>query len=411
MPGREGPAVILLVNPAGVHQGGYNHPPLGLLYLAGACRSSGVECRIVDGYLEGERGVREAIIQVGPGWVGVGAMTPGRHQALDVVRLAKRFGYRTVMGGVHPTLMWHQVMGNCAELDYIVLGEGEESLVRLVQGDSPESIPGVVYRDSCGIPTCSDGPRRNVVDLDSIPFPAWDTVQFDQYVSAGGGGPRVVFTRGCWGNCSFCSTTRFWKGVRQRTPANMAEELRWLKRLGQRSFVFADDQFAANRESVLGLCEAIADDGMEWFATMRADRVDVEMLAAMKRAGCYGCSYGFESGCQRILDGIGKHITVEQNEQAAQLTKEAGLRLVALMIRGNVGETLESVADTRRFLERTRPDEVGSVGALWVLPGTRLYDRMVEAARLSDDFWLTGEPYYIYAGELDGPNWYGGAIW
>ena len=191
----------------------------------------------------------------------------------------------------------------------------------------------------------------------------------------------------------------------------MAEELRWLKHLGQRSFVFADDQFAADRDSVLGLCEAIADENMEWFATMRADKADAEMLAAMKRAGCYGCSYGFESGCQRILDGIGKGISVEQNERAARLTKEAGLRLVALMIRGNVGETLESAAETRCFLERTRPDEIGSVNGLWVLPGTRLYAQMVAAGRLSDDFWLTGEPYYVYNGELDGPDWYGGPIW
>jgi coproporphyrinogen III oxidase-like Fe-S oxidoreductase len=96
---------------------------------------------------------------------------------------------------------------------------------------------------------------------------------------------------------------------------------------------------------------------------------------------------------------MNKENDIKTAEEAIKLSKQAGISVTALLIIGNVGETEQTVDETIGFLKRTKPDEIGCVGGLWILPGTKLYQDCKRDKYIDDDFWLTNQPYKIYTHE------------
>ncbi len=404
---------VLLVNPHETEQSGYTNPPLGLLYLAGTLLRHGGEVRLVDACVKGREAVAAALEEFRPDIVAITALTPGRHKALDLARLAKAIlpDALVVLGGAHPTIMFKQILGHYPEVDVAVLGEGELTLLELAEGRDVSEVRGLAYRREGKVQRTPH--RQNAADLDALAPPAWQLVDFADYQPRGAGiyrgidlarEPRVsvIYSRGCTGHCDFCSTWWIWKGWRHRSAANMVDELETLtRRRGVRHFCFADDALTIDRQATLDLCAEIRrrDLNIAFHATTRTDCVDEEVLAALAAAGCYQISYGVESGSQRLLQQMGKENETAQAERALRLTREAGMAATALMIIGNVGETEETLRETIEFLQRADPTDVGCVGGLWILPGTKLYRQCVEQRLIDDDFWLGPKPYEIYTRE------------
>ena len=404
---------VLLINPPGTEQGGYSNPPLGLLYLAGTLRKNGFEVRVVDGCVEGPEALAAVLADFRPELAGVTCLTPERKKALAATRQVKDFdaGIITVLGGVHPTIMHDQLMRNYPFVDFGVIGEGESALLEIAEGKPPEGIAGIVYRSGGEIRKTAV--RVHEKDLDKLPFPAWSLVDLKKYPARGSGivngvdlarEPRVsvIFSRGCSGHCDFCSTWWIWRGWRRRSAGNMADEMQLLYRdYGIRHFCFADDSMTVDREGVIALCDEIVSRNMRiaFHATTRTDCVDAEMLAKMKAAGCYNIAFGIETSSPELLAKMGKENTVAASEKAIALCKQAGIRATALIIAGAVGETWKTIGETAAFLRRTRPDEVGCVGGLWILPGTKLYRDCVGRGIITDEFWLGDEPYLVYTAE------------
>jgi len=398
------------VNPPESGQDGYSGPPLGLLYLAGSLRSVGVDVRVFDGYLHDWPMVEKTIREYRPDLVGVTCLTPGRHAALRVLGIAKEVDEKiaTVMGGAHASIMWRQILSNYNVVDIIVVGEGEETIRKIATGASLDSIRGIAYKLGNGDVKYT-GRRVNIVDLDTIALPTWDLVDLFAYPSRGNGiyngvdtgrEPRVPvsFGRGCSGSCSFCSSWWLWQGYRHRSPVNMVAELEYLYNRGARHFYFVDDSFTVDRAAILEFCELIIESGMRiaFMASARCDSVDQELLEKLHMAGCYELALGVESGCQRILDHIGKDTSVAVAERAIGLCKRSGIRATALLIVGSIGEDNRSILDTMRFLARTRPSGIGCVGGLWLLPGTKDYNHCKKTGIIDDDYWLGEEPVKVY---------------
>jgi radical SAM superfamily enzyme YgiQ (UPF0313 family)/GT2 family glycosyltransferase/acetyltransferase-like isoleucine patch superfamily enzyme/ubiquinone/menaquinone biosynthesis C-methylase UbiE/glycosyltransferase involved in cell wall biosynthesis len=404
---------ILLVNPHGTEQSGFSNPPLGLLYLAGTIRASGFNVQIVDGCLDGEDSVYAAIDNFRPHFVGITCLTPGRHQALKIAAEAKKRNPDSliVLGGVHPTIMYRQIMQHFPFVDMIVRGEGEIAFVELLHDTPMHEIEGLSFRDKGKI--VNTGVRRPIKNLDSLSFPAWDMLDLNRYPAIDKGiyngidlakVPRVsvIYSRGCSGSCHFCSSWWIWKGWRCRSATNMVDELEWLYyEQDIRHFCFADDALTVDRAATLSLCEEIIRRNLQivFHATTRSDCVDAEMLEKLKTAGCYKIAIGVETASQTLLDRMGKANDVRNAEHAIRIAKEAGLITTALMIVGNVGETEKTIAESLAFLERSQPDEVGTVGGLWILPGTRLYADCKNMGYIDDDFWLSDAPYKTYTRE------------
>ena len=402
---------ILLVNPhETTHGGGLTTPPLGLLYIAGTLLNHRFDVQLIDGCLQGKESIRSRITTWRPDIVGITCLTPGRKKALEVAQMTKNVdpNIRVVMGGVHPTIMYRQILEHYPFVDFVVLGEGEQTCLELAEGKKPFEINGLAYRAEGKVLTTAS--RTGVPNLDELPFPAWNLVDLRKYPAAGNGviggidlakEPRasIIFSRGCTGSCNFCSSWWIWREWRHRSPRNMADEIEVLYRTyGMRYFSFEDDTMTVDRVATLELCDEIVSRELKivFELTTRVDCVDEAILGKLKEAGCYKIALGIETGSNVLLEKMGKKTDTATAERAIQLVKRAGISVTALLIVGNVGETSETVSETVQFLRRTRPDELGSVGGLWILPGTMLYQACKRRGFIDDDFWLHDEPYKTY---------------
>lgn len=413
---------ILLVNPPNVKQGGYTPSPLGLLYLAAYIRNkTKARIAIVDAALLGQKELVHALTSFQPNLVGISSLTPGRLEAVAVARLAKHMlpACKTVLGGIHPTLMWQQILDEYPEVDYIVRGEGEETLYDLVIGKSLPNITGLAWRKNNR--PLSNPDRKLISDLNTIPAPAWDLIDPRMYPPWGKGTENginleietrypIIFSRGCMACCTFCSSWKVWKGYRYRKGVCVADEMELLvNRYGAKHFVFYDDTLTGNEEEIINFCKEVVKRRLHVaiHGTTRIDKVSLRVLQWMKKAGFYEIAYGIESGSPHMLTRINKRTNLNLIVRGAKLTKKAGLKFCALMMFGLPRETSEDRELTDKLLKKIKPDSIGSIGEVWIFPGTALYEQAKNAHLLDDQFWLTNKPYYIYRGGIgnDPINW------
>lgn len=405
---------VLLVNPHETEQSGFTNPPLGLLYIAGTLLKHGFDVRVTDGCLDGKEAIAGAIRKFNPDVVGITCLTPGRKRALEVARMAKTNNPSTtvVMGGAHPTIMFRQMLQEYPDLvDLIVLGEGELTFLEIVKGKERSGISGIAYLENGKVVKTQH--REFVGNLDDLAFPAWNLIDVRKYPARGPGvfrgidltrEPRisVIFSRGCTGHCSFCSTWWIWQGWRHRSAGNMADELELLyTKYGIRHFAFADDTLTADRDATIQLCDEIISRKLHiaFHVTTRTDCVDEEVLNKLSQAGCYNIAFGIETGSPTLLERVGKENDIEHSERAISLAKKAGIIVTALIMVGNIGETEETVQETVDFLRRTGPQDIGCAGGLWILPGTKVFFETKKRGYIDDSFWLSDEPYKVYTKE------------
>jgi len=406
---------ILLVNPPHVEQGGYTPSPLGILYLAAYLRlDKKLKIKIVDASVEGEKKLITVLKNFRPNLVGISSLTPGRHEAFKVALTAKKINpqCKIVLGGIHPTLMWKQIMENYPQIDFIVKGEGEITLWDLVHEKNLKKIKGLIWKNKNIIVKNPDQPL--ISNLNKLPFPAWDMIDPKIYPAWGKGiynnvdtGKEIryplIFSRGCMGACTFCSSWMVWKGYRCRSGLKVADEVEYLyKRYGARHFVFQDDTLTGNHKEMIIFCKEILKRKVKIaiFGTTRVDQVNIKILKWMKKAGFYELSYGIESGSPALLLKINKRTNMKQNYIAAQITKKSGIRFTALMMSGLPGETVKDRQLSIKFLKKINPKHTGSLGETWIFPGTALYEQAKHARLINDSFWLGKKPYYIYRGGI-----------
>lgn len=393
---------ILLVNPHETQQGTYFPPPTGLLYLHSMLRANNIEADWADGNMVGLEGIRAKMHNFNPDIVGVSILTPGRHNGLEVARYAKERGCTTIFGGAHATLMYEQMLTAYPDLvDMCCVGDGEWTILQLARGARRAYIPGLAWNgEGHGVVHTT---ARQISSLNEYPFPSWDTVDWPAY-NARNAGPRVIFSRGCsWGRCMFCSVGKIRTQYLVRSPENVVSELKWLVELGQPNIAFADDTMNGDLEAIKALMRGIIESGIKisFYATMRVDKVDRELLDLMKQAGNYEISYGLEVGDRDALRIYCKGASLDQAGQTVRMTQEAGIRACGLVIyHGIQWRRVDPI--TRNWLNKIQSvANVGSVDQLWVLPGTALYRAMKANGHITDDFWKGPEPYMVYQGQLD----------
>lgn len=407
-----------MFNPPNIEQGGYTPSPLGLLYLAGYLRKNKkLKIKVVDAARLGKQSAIDALKNFKPDLVGISSLTPGRQEALKLAALVKSINpkCKTILGGIHPTIMWEQIMEYYPQVDFIARGEGEITLWELVNGEKISKINGLIWRKR-NKTIINNGDRLLIRDLNTIPFPAWDLIDPHIYPAWGRGSYNgidleketrysIIFTRGCMGYCTFCSSWMIWKGYRWRTGKNVADEMEMLvKRYNAKHFAFYDDTLTGNREEIISFCREIIRRRLKvaLHATTRVDKVDKELLSWMKKAGFYEIAYGIESGSPAMLLKINKRTDLQKIFTAARLTKQAKMRFFALMMYGLPTETKRDKLLSEKLVQKLRPDGIGTVGEVWIFPGTALYEQAKNAYLIDDAFWLGYKPYYIYRGGIGG---------
>jgi anaerobic magnesium-protoporphyrin IX monomethyl ester cyclase len=397
-------------------------PPLGLAYCAAVLEAAGHEVRILDALVLGMRGpaLARELRGFGPELVGLSVYSPTRYEAFRTAALVRAtLGPRVpvVVGGPHVSVTAEDTLRHVPAIDFVVVGEGEETLLELVQrleaGEDPLGVAGLVGRD--GEDLVEGPPRGNVERLDELPRPARHLLPMRRYgtrmPSTDLACTTLLSSRGCPARCTFCTRDWFSRQTRMHSPDYMLAEIEEVSaRWGLRGFIFQDDTFTLNKRRIFELCEELRrrDLGVRWLATTRVDCLSRELMQAMKDAGCRVLTFGAESMNPETLRWLKKGFTVEQVRQAVAWAREVGLTVRCSYLVG-IGEETEE--DLRRSIREARALEVSKLKAnvgLSVYPGTPLHPMAVEAGVLAADhsFAAGYEDESRRYGSGETPRWY-----
>jgi radical SAM superfamily enzyme YgiQ (UPF0313 family) len=374
--------------------------------IAAVLEKNGYMVRILDLPVLGfsEDSFSTIIRQEKPDVVGVTAMTPTINSAVSVVEKVKECdrNITVVLGGAHATILPEETLKSISEIDVIVRGEGEQTIlefIRVLQEDpnSINQVLGISCRE--GDSVRSNPLRPPVLDLDTLPLPAFHLLPIGKYRLHPPFGRRkpampIITSRGCPYHCIFCSKAVFGEKYRSNNPAYIVDEIRFLKeKFGVKEIKFYDDVFTLDRKRVIAICTQLKERGIDipWSCETRVNLVDSELLKVMKNAGCYMIEYGAESGNQTVLNSLKKGITLEQTTKAFKLTHEAGIETVAYFMIGSPQETLETVQETVEFAKKLDPD-FAQFSITTPYPATELYRLAVDEQYVSERW-----DEYVYA--------------
>lgn len=386
---------------------GSSMPPLGLLYIGAVLEKAGVDIEIVpaDVLDLGWRQVGRIIESARPDIVGVTSTTENRFQSFRLLRLARRAAPEavTVLGGPHASMAAEDTLANIPEIDIVVRGEGEMTMLDLCHalerkraGGSVTHVAGISFRQDGRIAANPD--RSPITNLDGLPFPAFHLVPFEKYnfkVDVPGHGPlpaaNIMTSRGCPFSCNFCATPINWgRAVRVRTSDNVADEIESdIEHLGARVIFFYDDTFNVSLRRVEDICDRLLERRLDifWRCEIRLDLMTKPLLAKMRQAGLYQVSFGIEAGSERVRNGvIGKKIRIEDFHNVVGWCRELDIVPNVFFIFSHPTETWGEARETIDLIERYKDEIESTVAILHVYPGTPLETIAKETGRLPADF-------------------------
>jgi anaerobic magnesium-protoporphyrin IX monomethyl ester cyclase len=350
----------------------FNTIPLALLYPATVLKEAGHVVAIND-VKSGQTLRIPSNVEV----VGITTDTVRYPEALAIAKYAKRLGKIVVMGGNHVTFDAENTL-NSGYVDYIVRGEGEITMLNLInalswgEGFNPAEVGGITWKNRDG-EIVANPATRWIKDLDNLPIPDHNLLQLDLYRKASFnrfgklGKPmfQIAGSRGCPYDCSFCIVTSVYGAKwRARSPENMLYEVQQALKLGFDNFFFVDDLFSTNYKRTIEFCELILQKGLKftWSAQCSCNSIadHPEMVQLMAKAGCEAVLLGVENMDAETLKLYRKRATVDDNFQAVQTLKKYGIVSLASTIIGTPHETHESLNRNFQYLMELNPE------MLWV---------------------------------------------
>jgi len=375
------------------------YPPLGTLYAASYARQRGYRVALFDAMLaESEQHWAEHLDVVKPrfaclfednfNYLSKMCLSRMREAALTMIRMAKERGCVVILCGADATDHAEFYLRQGA--DYVLLGEGELTLVELLDALTGRSsqklsdILGLAYLDpQAANPLCLTSRRPDLRDLDSLPFPAWDLVDLAHYQRLwrerhGYYSMNMVTTRGCPYHCNWCAKPIWGQRYNVRSPENVVAELRWLKDTYQPDHIWFADDILGLKPGWIKTFSALAHEAqclIPFKCLTRADLVTESVASALARAGCQTVWLGAESGSQKILDAMDKGTRVADIQRATYLLRARDIRVGFFLQFGYPGETWADIQLTLQLVRVCQPDEIG-ISVSYPLPGTKFYERV-----------------------------------
>ena len=364
---------VLLVTPpyhSGVDEIAGRWVPQAFVYLAGAVRRADLDAEIYDAMAKGD-GYPEIALRLrasAADYVACTAVTATINDAIKTLETAKdiRPDTVTILGGVHPSFMYEEVLTGSAAVDYVVIGEGEATLRELLEvleaGGNPDTVAGLAFRrDGALIKTA---PRPLLESLDDLPA-AWDLLEWDDYYSLAIPDARlgaISTSRGCDHDCTFCSQQKFWgKSWRPRDPLKVAEEIAFLHATHRVDlFMITDEYPTRNRARWESFLDAMIARGLPVHLLMEirgADLVrDADILWKYRKAGIIYISIGVETADQSVLDLLCKEQQLGETKLVFDLLREQEIVSEASFMVGFPNETPDSIRKTMQLAEQFNPD-------------------------------------------------------
>jgi anaerobic magnesium-protoporphyrin IX monomethyl ester cyclase len=364
------------------------YPPLQTLLAAAVLREHGMDVALFDATLNApEEGFTAALERYQPrlvvlceddfNFLSKMCLLRNRELALWMASEARGRGIPIAAHG-------HDASDHVREylaggFDAVLIGEVETTLLELAQGVPLENIRGLAYRDS--LAPHYNSPRELRSNLDTLPLPAWDLVDTEQYRKAWTGvhqyfSLNMVSSRGCPYRCNWCAKPIYAHNYHVRSPKSIASEMLYLKTtLRPDRIWFADDIFALSPKWTYAFADAVEQLGAQIPFKMqsRCDLMTRDTVRALRSSGCAEVWMGAESGSQRILDAMTKSLRVEQIYEARENLRRHGIRACFFLQFGYPGETWLEIEETIRMVRETAPDDIG-VSISYPLPGTKFHE-------------------------------------
>jgi len=315
-------------------------------------------------------------------------------------------GTVVIAGGPHPSGDPKGTMTFLEDLDFAFQGEAEIGLSMLVEQLERkmcefQSIPGLVWKSGQKI-YCN--PRQVVVDIDSLPLPAWNLIRPESYPEAPHGAftkafptAPIITSRGCPSLCTFCAGSSInGRKIRRRSVSSVMQELRLLKSRGIREFHIEDENFTLSKEHVAEFCKRLVAEklGMSWSlpSGVRLDTLDRDMLEAMVGAGCYSLAVGIEFGSDRLLSLTRKGISVKTIVEKMRLFSGLDIKVTGFFLFGLPGETVAEMVQTARF-SRSLPLDRAQFNIFAPLPGSVEWTKLLKRGALDT---LDSDRLYVH---------------
>ncbi len=374
------------------------YPPYGTLYAAALMRSCGFEVGLFDTALRDSPAELEAVMQReqprylviyddGFNYLTKMCLTRMREAAFEMAKMGKKYGCQVIVNSSDSTDHAAQYLAEGA--DFVMLGEGEQTLRELVQALEAgvydfSDIAGLVYRLKVNTEIIRTAPRPVLHDLDSLPDPAWDLVDIEAYRQVwmqahGYFSLNLATTRGCPYKCNWCAKPIYGNRYNSRSPERVAAEIEHLiNQYGVRHFWMADDIFGLKPGWAQRFRDVVQAKKLKFEYKIQS-RVDLllkeDTIDALAASGLRQVWVGAESGSQKILDAMDKGTKVEEIAAATTLLKKKGIEVCFFLQFGYLGETKEDIAATLHMLEELKPHDIG-ISVSYPLPGTKFYEKV-----------------------------------
>ena len=363
--------------------------PLGILYICSHLRKKGFEVEVFDTTFSQIADLTRYLQTEQPSVLGIYANLMTRKRVVEIIKIAREAGWKTVVGGPEPGAYVQEYLN--AGANVVVIGEGEVTMEELLPAlreksrTQLEKVQGIAFLNEHGR-VCQTTQRPQIPDIDLQPWPARELVDIGRYVQTwreahGTGSLSFITARGCPYKCRWCSHQVYGMTHRRRKPRGVVDEVEWLLKTYEPDMVWiADDVFTIHHGWLRAYAAEMARRGLKvpFECISRADRLNAEAADLLAELGCFRLWIGSESGSQRILDAMERGVTVEQVQTAIRLCKERGIQTGMFLMWGYEGEELQDIEATIEHVKRTDPD-IFFTTVSYPIKGTAYYERIASS--------------------------------
>lgn len=402
-------------------------PQIGIAYLAASLKAAGHRVVVVDALAEDlhkfhrlretrllvngltAEGVADRIPD-GVDLVGVSCMFSNEwiYSQTVIQAIAERHpDVPIVAGGEHITADPAHSLRTAPGLDVCVLGEGEKTIVDIVDafstGRSPADVPGIMHRQPDG-ELLRTKPRARIRAIDDIPWPSWDEYPLETFLSQGFGFNEVrgrpmpvLASRGCPYQCTFCSNPRMWttRWI-ARDPADVVREIKhYVDRYRIDHVEFYDLTTIVKKSWIMEFAKLLLAEqvSVTWSlpSGTRSEALDQEVLQLMSMTGCRKLTYAPESGSPATLKRVNKRVSIPNMLQSMRWAHQAGIGIKANLVFGFPGQTLYECFETYGFMFRAAWKGMGNVAMFTFMPypGSEIFEQLKRADKIP----RSGEAY------------------
>ncbi len=360
--------------------------PYGITSIAAFLEKEGHEVTLANFSSFGFSKSAALTLSNNPDAVAVSIFSFNRTESFKYIKELKKNNNRIIIiaGGQHPTFLSDQIISRYPEINFIIKGEGEASLKKLLDKNFFNPVKVIA--------------SERISDINKIPYGSLFSGKTIG-VNPNEQFKYIITSRGCPSSCTYCSSPNFWeKKVTYRNPENIIEELKHIRqKYGIIYFSIRDDNFTLNKKRVLEFCRLLQESRlyMMWNCQARVDTIDEEMLVAMKKCGLEHIQFGVESGSERMLKIYDKKITHAKIKNAAALTRKTGVYLSFYLMTGMTGETDNDLEDTKKIVSVTLPHDV-IISPVAYYPGTGIYSDSLKRKVINDNIWFDSEKNGLY---------------